>query len=326
MIMTRRRPGYALIELLVVMTVIAVMMILCGGMLHLLMKLDRSGPDGDLIQWADLARLARDFRADAHASATTEPRRVSPECLTLAIDDRTVEYLVRPRDLLRTVREGEKVRHYETYRRPACGPPVRLEVEKNGAQPFATLIVDRSPDGRDNSFYRDYRIEAELGKDRRLSIRGPNEHRERTNRLFGPMVRRRRRGLVSVAVLIALLVIGLVCAGLLKVALSRRAEVGMEERRLQAGWLAESGMDRAVARLMAARGSTILARPGRSPPSGSSTAEAPPPWRSRSSPSPTGRTARRSGCRPTIRVGRVSGPANPDHPSWSSNTPRGDPS
>jgi type II secretory pathway pseudopilin PulG len=64
------------------------------------------------------------------------------------------------------------------------------------------------------------------------------------------MARVRRRGLVSVSVLIVLLVIGLVCAGLLKVALTRRAEVGMEERRLQAGWLAESGMDRAVARLM----------------------------------------------------------------------------
>jgi type II secretory pathway pseudopilin PulG len=65
------------------------------------------------------------------------------------------------------------------------------------------------------------------------------------------MIRKRRRGLVSVAVLIALFVIGLVCASLLRVALSRRSEVGREERRLQAGWLAESGMDRAVARLLA---------------------------------------------------------------------------
>ena len=59
----------------------------------------------------------------------------------------------------------------------------------------------------------------------------------------------RRRGLVSVAVLVALFVIGLICAGLVKVALARRAEVALEERRIQAGWLAESGVDRAVARL-----------------------------------------------------------------------------
>jgi hypothetical protein len=60
----------------------------------------------------------------------------------------------------------------------------------------------------------------------------------------------RRQGLVSVAVLVALFVIGLVCAALLKVAFARRAEVAMAERRIQAGWLAASGMDRAVARLL----------------------------------------------------------------------------
>jgi type II secretory pathway pseudopilin PulG len=58
-----------------------------------------------------------------------------------------------------------------------------------------------------------------------------------------------RKGLVSVAVLIGLIIIGLICAGLLKVALSRRAEVALEERRVQAGWLAESGLDRASSRL-----------------------------------------------------------------------------
>ena len=68
-----------------------------------------------------------------------------------------------------------------------------------------------------------------------------------TNRTNSSM--ERRRGLVSVAVLIALFVIGLVCAGLLKVALGRRAEVGREERRAQAAWLAGSGVDRAVVRL-----------------------------------------------------------------------------
>jgi len=59
----------------------------------------------------------------------------------------------------------------------------------------------------------------------------------------------RRRGLASVAILIALLVIGLIAFGLLKVGLARRGEVEAEERRLQAGWLAEAGLDRASARL-----------------------------------------------------------------------------
>ncbi len=62
----------------------------------------------------------------------------------------------------------------------------------------------------------------------------------------------RRRGLASVAVLVALLILGVIGLTLLKVGLARRAEVGAEERRLQADWLAESGLERASARLATA--------------------------------------------------------------------------
>ncbi len=63
--------------------------------------------------------------------------------------------------------------------------------------------------------------------------------------------RRRRRGLVSVVALIALMVIVMVCAGLLKVAFARRSALRSEERRIQAGLLADSGLDRARSRLAA---------------------------------------------------------------------------
>jgi type II secretory pathway pseudopilin PulG len=75
--------------------------------------------------------------------------------------------------------------------------------------------------------------------------------RQRTDNAAPPADRPRRRGLVSVAVLIGLIILAIICAGLLKVALARRAEVGVEERRLQAVWLAESGLERASARLAA---------------------------------------------------------------------------
>jgi len=61
----------------------------------------------------------------------------------------------------------------------------------------------------------------------------------------------RRRGLASVSVLVVLFVVGLICAGMIKLAFSRRTELSMDERRVQAAWLAESGVDRAVARLQA---------------------------------------------------------------------------
>ena len=168
--MTRRRHGFALIELLVVITVAGVLLTLCAGTIHLLLKLDRSGRTASE-EAADLARLARDFRADAHASTKPEPTALAADRLTLSLDGgRMVEYLVRPLDILRTLREGDKVRHLESYRRPAR-TSVRPEIDRSGPRPFVVLVIDRPPDGRDDSSYHDHRIVAELGKDRRLNPR-----------------------------------------------------------------------------------------------------------------------------------------------------------
>jgi len=65
--------------------------------------------------------------------------------------------------------------------------------------------------------------------------------------------KRCRRALTSIAVLVCLIVITLIGASLLKVALAQRSQTGVEERRLQSEWLAESGLDRALARLSADR-------------------------------------------------------------------------
>lgn len=59
----------------------------------------------------------------------------------------------------------------------------------------------------------------------------------------------RCRGLTTVAVLICLLVIGLISGVLVKLGVAYRDRVRTEERRLQAEWLAEAGVDRALARL-----------------------------------------------------------------------------
>jgi hypothetical protein len=61
----------------------------------------------------------------------------------------------------------------------------------------------------------------------------------------------RRRALTSIAVIVCLIVITLIGAALLKVGLAQRALAAVDERRLQAEWLAESGLDRALARLSA---------------------------------------------------------------------------
>lgn len=59
----------------------------------------------------------------------------------------------------------------------------------------------------------------------------------------------RRRGFTLVAVLICLLVLGLISGVLVKLGVAHRDRVRSEEHRLQAHWLAEAGVDRALARL-----------------------------------------------------------------------------
>ena len=63
---------------------------------------------------------------------------------------------------------------------------------------------------------------------------------------------RRRPGVVTVAVLIGLVLVALIGGALLRTGLVQRRQIQMEERRLQAEWLAESGLERAAARLAGA--------------------------------------------------------------------------
>jgi hypothetical protein len=62
-------------------------------------------------------------------------------------------------------------------------------------------------------------------------------------------VRAQSRGMTVVAVLVCLVVISLVGGALLKVGLAHRNVVRAQEQRLQSEWLAESGIQRALARL-----------------------------------------------------------------------------
>jgi hypothetical protein len=148
---------------MVVVTIVGVLLGVCAGLIHLLLKLDRGGRSSHELA-SDMARLATDFRVDAHAATAVDR-------MTLKLDaGQTVEYLVRPDDIVRTLRERDKVRHHDLYRRPS-GASVRIEVGREGPASIATLIIDRPLDGREDSLYRDYRIDAELGKWQRLDGR-----------------------------------------------------------------------------------------------------------------------------------------------------------
>ncbi len=55
--------------------------------------------------------------------------------------------------------------------------------------------------------------------------------------------------MTAIAVMVCLMIVTLMSGAVLKVSLARRHQVHDRERRLQAEWLVESGVDRALARL-----------------------------------------------------------------------------
>jgi len=58
-----------------------------------------------------------------------------------------------------------------------------------------------------------------------------------------------RRGAFIIVVMVCLLVAGMLLASLLKLALLQDRQLGCEQARQQAGWLADAGLDRAAGRL-----------------------------------------------------------------------------
>ena len=67
--------------------------------------------------------------------------------------------------------------------------------------------------------------------------------------MIQPGLNRPRRGMLAIAVLVCLVVLMLIAGALLRVGLVHRDQVRAQERRLQAEWLAEAGLRRALARL-----------------------------------------------------------------------------
>lgn len=70
---------------------------------------------------------------------------------------------------------------------------------------------------------------------------------------MSPRHRRRQRGAMIVPVLICFVLIMLISAALLQFVVAERVLNRQEERRLQAEWLAEAGLERAAARLSESR-------------------------------------------------------------------------
>ena len=233
------------------MTGVAAMLGLAVILLQLLMKLDadsRSRFDAA----NSLARLARQFRQDVHAAGSPgwTPKRA---VLRLeAAPDRAIEYQLKGDDKVVRVETGKGT---QVRRESVRGAEERIDpaVDERGRR-RRVRRTDRRPGGRQepDRSATEIRDPGPGGQERRPgSRRGEGRGREA---MKVTSTRSTRRGLTAVAVLVCLVIVTMVSGVLLKVGLAHRDQVRSHEHRLQAEWLAQSGLDRAVTRLAADHG------------------------------------------------------------------------
>lgn len=175
----KRRRGYTLIEMLVVIAAGSAMMAVAMGLLHLLLQLER-GAREEVGQQTALDRLADRFRRDAHAAerfATLEvaeaagvqvpERPAGTPGWQFSLDENpTVEYRAGRRELIRTQRAGEDAVAQESYVLPS-GATVSIERVGEAAPGIVRLRV--APGGvQPLTIWRGTCVDAELAKDRRF--------------------------------------------------------------------------------------------------------------------------------------------------------------
>ncbi len=169
----RSRRGYTLIEMLLVITGLAIVFGICVGMIHLLIRLDR-GSRVRLAETTTIARLARQFRQDVHAAAAV--RRIAGkddarEGVELTLPEgRKVEYVREGDRLLRFDQSKAKALVQEAYRLPSRTRP-KFEVREETDRTWALLILPPNPDAKDIVAPRSVIVKAWVGKHARLGQR-----------------------------------------------------------------------------------------------------------------------------------------------------------
>ena len=163
-----RRIGSSLIEMMMTITVLTIMLGMCAGLIRVMLKLDQAGRVA-MDTANDQVRLARDWRDEAHRSTSAIPRAIQADHLTLDLpDDETVVYTIRPHDVLRELRKGDKTRLREVYRTPPKAS-VRFEGAMEAGRSMVSIVIPRTPQSSESEI----RVDAEVGRFARLIARKP---------------------------------------------------------------------------------------------------------------------------------------------------------
>jgi len=174
----RSRRGITILEVLIVVTGVALMLGLCAISLQILMQLNADG-QARLRAAVALERLSRQLRDDVHTCELAQlaadlKAPVKPAGLRLTMEpDHTVTYEVRDGSVVRDeARAGKTVRH-ESYSLPR-GQVARFEQRNEAAHKLVALVVTQVAGKSGTDPPAPLEVVALPGKDRldRLEKRG----------------------------------------------------------------------------------------------------------------------------------------------------------
>jgi hypothetical protein len=169
---TRGRKGYTLVEMLIVISGLAVVFGLSVGMIHMLLRLDR-GSRSRLGEKASISRLAREFRRDAHAAISA--RSVDADGrrgVELELGGgRKVTYADDASKLVRYETAGADPARREIYRLPSRGRP-EVRLDEGRGETWVTVTLPPDSNAKEIAPARPVVIEARVGKHARLAAPG----------------------------------------------------------------------------------------------------------------------------------------------------------
>jgi hypothetical protein len=172
----RSRRGITILEVVFVITGVAMMLGLCAITLQLLIQLNADGQSRYSAAMA-LERLARQLREDVHACALARLTAVEktprvPAGLHLELEPgRTVDYRVAEGRVVRDEsRAGTLIRH-ESYSLPR-GRAARFEERKEAAHSLVALVLTQGPGKSGTAPPAPIEVVAAPGKDHRASRGG----------------------------------------------------------------------------------------------------------------------------------------------------------
>jgi len=159
------RRGYSLVEMLVVLTVGAVIVGICVGLLHTLLRTEQNGRER-VPQTRILVRLAEQFRTDVSAAVRQVASARQGEWQFALPGDRVVTYQASPGEVRWEERTQGKPAIRETYVLPR-GCSAAITVHSQAAPPVASLVV--ADKNATQQAAHEIRVVAVLGKDHRFT-------------------------------------------------------------------------------------------------------------------------------------------------------------